>query len=85
MPRRTTRGSACQNQPCLLSATWNQIGCDMPSRMRGGDIGPGWLHQGPAKSLAYADETVIARDMRRILNPPLQGAGPVSACRTRDD
>ena len=41
MPRRTTRGSACQSQPYLQSATWNPIGFGTPSRMRGGGTGPG--------------------------------------------
>ena len=37
------------------------------------------------KALAYADENVIARDMRRILEAPVQRTDPISVCRTRHD
>ena len=67
MPRRTTRGSACQSQPYLQSATWNQIGFGTPSRMRGGGIGPGGASPRTSEKPCVCHDPVIARDMRRIL------------------
>ena len=75
MPRRTTKAIAMtKKQPCFQSATWNPIGFVTPSRMRGGGTGPGGgFTKDQRKPFAYADENVIARDMRRILKRRCKG------------